>query len=106
MDIRRRRLGAVGAKADFVWQPCVFCSSCFIGMSVARLRGRSVPGVVSSPGGPFGREAGFAGGDDTRPGHIDLLELYYCKHLKHMTRSDSHVPLSILELYHVAASIR
>lgn len=54
----------------------------------------------------FGLEVGFTGVYDPRPARIDLLELYYCKHLKHMTRSDSHVPLSILELYHVAASIR
>lgn len=53
----------------------------------------------------FGLEAGFTGVYGTCPAPIDLLELYYCKHLKHMTQSDSHVPLSILELYHVATSI-
>lgn len=53
----------------------------------------------------FGLEAGFAGLYDTCPAPIDLLELCYCKHLKHMTLSNFPVPLSILELYHVATSI-
>lgn len=97
---------AVGVKAVFVWRPWIFCCCCFIGILAARLQMGVPPLAPRTKPSRCGFLLDNPSALGSTAGRIDLLELYYCKHLKHMTRSDSHVPLSILELYHVAASIR